>query len=506
MVHNVKLNVFPAVKGSRVSKYLYSQFIEHIGRCVYPGIWVGKNSRIDNYEGIRKDVVSALKKLKIPVIRWPGGCFADTYHWMDGVGVPEKRPARYNHWWNQPENNAFGTDEFMKFCGLIESKPYLACNLATGSIKESCDWVEYCNSTQKTEITRMRIENGHEEPYNVQFWGIGNENWGCGGNFVPEYYADNYRRFATFIRKTLGEQGRLIACGANVDDLEWNERVLAAMRKRTRLMDYLSIHVYHRRYFWKVQPERGNCNDLDFTEQDYYNMIASVGWMEEFIQSSIGLVTAYSHYGHQIGIILDEWGTWYKNAVNENGMYQQNTLMDAIYTAASFHTFHHCGEKLFMTNMAQAINVLQALILTKGDRMVTTPTYHIFEMFMPHRDNTNIATVVDNNPELILPHGKSTEMLSISSTFNESRGELHVSVVNQSLDTNIEADIDICDGKKWVIVNMRRLTSDDIHDHNTFDEPEKVFPMDLGVDNPVLNRVSFPSKSVTTITFKCTKK
>ena len=242
----------------KISRYLYGSFAEHLGRCIYPGIWVGENSKIENDSGIRIDVIEALKKLNLPVLRWPGGCFADSYHWEDGIGPRENRPKRYNLWWNQPESNQFGTDEFIKFCRLIGTEPYICVNVGSGSPQEARNWLEYCNSIQDTYYTNLRSQNGSKGPYNIRFWGIGNENWGCGGHMHPEHYADLYRRFATYMRPRAEMKTKLVACGSIMGVPEWDKVFLDKMKKALNLVDYLAIHIY----------TKGE-DDIYFPEEEY---------------------------------------------------------------------------------------------------------------------------------------------------------------------------------------------------------------------------------------------
>lgn len=485
----VEILVHPEVRLGKVSRYLYSHFTEHLGRCIYGGIWVGRDSRIENNQGIRCDVVKALKKLALPALRWPGGCFADTYHWIDGIDPADQRPRRHNLWWNQPETNQFGTDEFMRLCRMVDSEPYICLNVGSGTVEEARSWVEYCNSDQSTSIVRQRQNNGHPKPYGVKFWGIGNENWGCGGTMRPEYYADLYRRFATYIRKTAGEGIKLIACGSHSGIPEWDGHFLESM-KGAHLVDYIALHIY---------SDGGS--DVSFTDEDYYKLIASIEVMDKNLARVMGLAQAYSSYGHPIGVVLDEWGTWYEEATAATGLYQQNTMRDALFTAASFHCFHR-HRNLFMTNMAQTINVLQALILTKGSKMIVTPTYYVYEMFRPHRNGQLLACRVDA-PLLKLPQAQKQKAISVSATGSEDGNKLFLSILNLDLHNDFTGNIRVSGKNKWKIKHVRRLAAKDIHAHNSFEEPEKVYSQEVScTDRREQSVIELPPQSITTMQIK----
>jgi alpha-L-arabinofuranosidase len=488
------ITLFPEVRRHTISRYLYSHFIEHLGRCIYEGIWVGDHPKIENMDGIRKDTAEALKAVALPALRWPGGCFADNYHWMDGIGPREKRPKKHNLWWNQPESNAFGTDEFMRFLGLVGSEGYFCLNVGSGTVEEACSWVEYCNSSQNSAMATLRKENGHPDPYNVKFWGVGNENWGCGGSMDPGFYADLYRRFSTYLRGIAGPEAKLIACGSYPNIPDWDEKFFANLKggRCLHLVDYIALHNY---------SGQGK-SDLDFTDEDYYSLIGQIEITEQAITRACGLAQAYSTFGHRVGVFLDEWGTWWREAVTGNGNYQQNTLQDALFAAANFHMFHTYGEWLYMTNMAQTLNVLQALILTRGPEMTVTPTYHIYEMFKPHRDASLIPAVTANVPRMKLPGGKEREALSISATVSPDGNEVFISLVNLDLKSSCEVVLNLPKDQGWRNSKTRVLGGGDIHDHNTFEEPHKVTPVDVPTGEGILPvSMQLPGGSITTVEF-----
>jgi alpha-N-arabinofuranosidase len=489
MNKTTRIDIQPKVRLHTVNRYIYSHFAEHLGRCIYRGIWVGEDSDIENDGGIRRDTAEALRRLQLPALRWPGGCFADNYHWMDGLGPREDRPTRYNLWWRQPESNQFGTHEFMRLCETIGAEPYICLNVGSGTVEEARSWVEYCNAAQPTTLTDLRRENGHPDPFNVKFWGIGNENWGCGGNMRPEYYADLYRNFATYVRRTAGEGAKLIACGSTPGHPDWDERFLVAMKGAYRLVDSIALHHYLGQ----------GIQDVDFSDEDYYKLIGSIDLVDERLTQATGLAQAYSTYGHKIEVILDEWGTWFAQATVETGLYQQNTMQDALFTAAGFHCFHNHGERLWMTNMAQTVNVLQALILTRGPQVLLTPTYHIYEMFRPHRDGDLVACDVTGSPAIPIPDGNGRAAISVSPTRSASGDELFISILNLDLSQPHPVEVSIADSAGWRVSRIRRLASDDIHSHNTFDEPERVQPTDVDLDgHKDLSSLILPPQSVTT--------
>jgi alpha-N-arabinofuranosidase len=487
------INIYPDVRLHQISRYIYSHFAEHLGRCIYGGIWVGEASDIDNTGGIRHDTAEALKRLALPALRWPGGCFADNYHWMDGIGPRDQRPKRYNLWWRQPESNQFGTHEFMQLCELIDAEPYICLNVGSGTVEEACSWVEYCNASQATTLAEKRRDNGHSAPFDVKFWGIGNENWGCGGNMQPEFYADLYRQYATYVRRTAGEEARLIACGSTPGHPDWDERFLTAMKGNYRLVDSVALHHY------MGQGKEA----VEFSDEDYYELIGTIGAVDRRLTQATGLAQAYSTYGHRIDVVLDEWGTWFKQATVETGLYQQNTMQDALFAAAGFHCFHRHAERLWMTNMAQTVNVLQALILTRGPQMLLTPTYHIYEMFRPHRDGYLVACDVMNNASIRIPDGDQRDAISVSPTLSEDGNELFVSILNLDLSQAFLIELNTPDIEGWKVSQARRLGTGDIRSHNTFDEPERVRPEDVPLEGVgELSGLPLPPQSVTALRFK----
>lgn len=466
-MNQVSVRVNPDVRGPKVERYIYSQFAEHLGRCIYPGIWVGDRKSIPNDQGIRLDVAEALRALEIPALRWPGGCFADNYHWMDGIGPREERPKRHNLWWNQAESNAFGTHEFLRFCEMIGTEPYICANVGSGTVEEARSWVEYCNGTVETELTEQRTKNGAQKPWNVRFWGVGNELWGCGGRMRPDQYADLYCQFANFMRKT-DPTIELIACGSSSRNMEYWDQIFLERAFSHRLslggplIQYLAIHHYFGR----------DLSDLTYTDADYYSLIGELENLRRHIEKAAALCRAYSTPEGPIRLIIDEWGTWYVQAVTENGLYQQNTMMDAVFAALGFHLYHEYAEDIFMTNMAQTINVLQSLILTEGPKMCTTPTYHVFDLFRGHRDGERLPVDVVAPP---LPDVEGRSAVSASATRDAgSANQLTLTLVNAHLTSPATVVIDV--GVPMSRIEGRILKSDNVRDHNTPDHPDRVVP------------------------------
>lgn len=371
----------------------HGHFSEHLGRCVYDGLW---NADGADGDGFREDVVSLLSDLEIPVLRWPGGCFADDYHWEDGVGPREDRPRRRNLFWAQgrgevpEESNAFGTDEFLQLCERIGTEPYLAANVGSGDPQEAADWVEYCNYDGDTELADRRRENGHEDPYGVRYWGLGNENWGCGGRMTPEQYAREYRRYATYVgsmdKLMLDHDLELIACG--FEGHEWNRRFMEEIGHTdwgvNFPLDHLTLHHYYGR----------SMSVADADEDGYDRFLAEALEMDEHIEKIAAAINAVATT-RDIGVIIDEWGAWHPEAVSTNGLEQPGTVLDALSAAAVLDVFNHHSDVMTMSNIAQTVNVLQCLVETDGDDAWVRPTYRVFDLYAPHKGNEAVQTSVD---------------------------------------------------------------------------------------------------------------
>ncbi len=477
-------------KQNRITPELYSSFAEHLGRCIYSGIWVGEKSSIKNEGGFRIDVLEALKELEIPVLRWPGGCFADNYHWIDGIGPREERPRRNNIWWKQPENNAFGTDEFMRLCKYIGSEPYLAINVGSGSVQEAMDWLEYCNSKHNTEFANLRMKYGSLAPYNVVYWGVGNENWGCGGSMTPEYYADLYRQYACYLRQQAGDSIKLILCGSNPDLDDWDEIVLKKSSSfYFSLVDYISLHVY----------TGFGISQSEITLEKYHKIISDIDITKKKIERAIELSKLYSGNKKNIKVILDEWGLWYKEADVPNGLYQDGLFLDSIFAALNFHLFHQYSGDLFMTNMAQTVNVLQSFILTKGPAMVLTPTYYVYKMYKPHRDNYIVPTILES-PEVLFSDGSRKPALSVSGSITDDGKNCFFTIVNIDTEKDYAVKFDDQFFEKYSVTDFEQLHSEKLDDKNTFSQEDKISP--VKVDSLGKNDFIIKKQSVNSIYFR----
>jgi alpha-N-arabinofuranosidase len=479
--------------GETISRNLYGHFSEHLGRCVYEGIWVGENSSIPNTRGIRNDVVTALKKIKIPVLRWPGGCFADEYHWKDGIGPREQRPAMINtHWGGVTENNHFGTHEFMDFCEQIGAEPYVCGNVGSGTVQEMMEWAEYLTSNADSPMANLRRKNGREQAWKVPFFGVGNESWGCGGNMTPEFYADQYRRYNTFVKDyDRSNPVYRIACGSNGEDYNWTE---VLMKNVGRRMNGLSLHYY-------TLPT-GNWSRkgsaLEFDEAAWFATLRGALRMDELISRHAAIMDKYDTR-KQVGLIVDEWGTWYdvEPGANPGFLYQQNTLRDALVAGVTLNIFNQHCDRVKMANIAQLINVLQAMILTDKEKMIVTPSYHAFEMFAVHQD----ATLLPGELQSTDYQSGTQKIPTLSySASRDTSGRIHISFCN--LDPNQPAEV-ACElqGAKAQKLSGRVLTAPAMNAHNSFDQPNAVRPSEFKAFKTTANGfvASLPAKSVVVV-------
>lgn len=375
-----------------INKNIYGHFAEHLGRCIYGGFYVGEQSGIPHVNGMRADVVESLKRLSIPVLRWPGGCFADTYHWQDGIGPRADRKKIINtNWGGVTEDNSFGTHEFMELCRQLGCEPYLSGNVGSGTVQEFSDWVEYCNMSGISPMAEMRRKNGQEAPWNVKYWGIGNESWGCGGNMRPEFYADVCRQYSAFLRSYHKDHPLYkIASGANADDYRWTK---AVMERAGGFFDALSLHYYTLPHSQDWQ-HKGSATEFD--RQEYFTTLLKTLRMEELVENHSRIMKQYQG-NRKVGLAVDEWGTWYdvEPGTNPGFLYQQNTMRDALVAAINLNIFNDHCDTVVMANIAQTVNVLQAMILTEGPKMVLTPTYHVFEMYKGHQNARQIESYVE---------------------------------------------------------------------------------------------------------------
>lgn len=455
--------------GQIIPKEIYGQFSEHLGSCIYGGLWVGKDSPIANQDGYRLDVLNALKKLQVPVLRWPGGCFADDYHWMDGIGPQEQRTKiSNNNWGGTIEDNSFGTNEFLNLCELIGCEPYISGNVGSGTPEELAKWVEYMTSDSESTVANLRRQNGRDKPWKVKFLGIGNEAWGCGGNMVPEYYSNLFRRYTTYTRNYNGNRLYKIASGASDTDYNWTE---VCMKNIGTRMDAIAVH-YYTSMTWNGSKGSATL----FNDNDYYRTIGKAVAIEPCIRKHIEIMDKYDPQC-RVDLLVDEWGTWWdvEPGTNPGHLFQQNTMRDAIVASMSFDIFHKYTRRIKMANIAQVVNVLQSMILTKGDQMVLTPTYHVFEMYKIHQDAEFIP--VDYTTHSIAATDKG-EVPSLSVTASRKDDVVNVCITNPQLDATQKLILtwDNLGKVKKNDVSGRILTAKNITDYNDFGKKEKVAP------------------------------
>jgi len=416
-----------------IAPEIYGHFSEHLGRCIYEGLYVGEESEIPNINGMRTDVVEALKEIQIPVLRWPGGCFADEYHWKDGIGKKENRKKMINtHWGGVLEENHFGTHEFFELCRQLGCKTYVNGNLGSGTVQEMSEWIEYMTFDGISPMAELRKANGQEEPWTVDYFGVGNENWGCGGNMRPQYYADEYRRYQTYIRNYNVEKPvKKICCGPNADDYQWTKEVLKttydhALPELHGFMDGLSLHYYVLPEGWE---KKGSATD--FNEEIWYKTLHKALYMEELIKRHSAIMDEYDKE-KKIGLIVDEWGCWYnvEPGTNPGFLYQQNTMRDALTAGITLNIFNKHCDRVKMANLAQMVNVLQSVLLTEGKDMVKTPTYHVFHMYRHHQGATLLDSRLMSTSETGI--GKWKVPGVIESTSVNEEGILTVTLNNLS--------------------------------------------------------------------------
>ena len=473
-----KLIINPNNRLGHINPELQGHFSEHLGRCIYEGVYVGENSDIPNVKGMRSDVVNALKEMKIPVLRWPGGCFADEYHWKDGVGEKSKRKKMINtNWGGVVEDNSFGTDEFMELCGQLGCKTYINGNVGSGTVQEMSEWVEYMTLEGVSPMADWRKENGHEAAYTVDYFGVGNENWGCGGNMTPEYYANLYRRYQTFVRDYNPDKPiRKVCCGCDGADFEWTDVVMKICHKGVKpenhgLMDDISLHYYT--VPGDTWEHKGSATD--FTKEEWYKTLSKTLRMEDIININLNIMDKYDP-NHKIGLVVDEWGTWFdvEEGTNPGFLYQQNTIRDALVAGINLNIFNKHCDRVRMANIAQLVNVLQSVILTEGEKMICTPTYYVFKMFSCHQNNELLESSVMTDSigldeEYMVPNLQ--ESVSV-----DENGVIYVTLNNLSESEaydvrTIVSDVTVKSVKGEIVTGCMDAK-------NTFDEPDNVKTVD----------------------------
>ncbi len=480
-------------KKSRINREIYGNFSEHLGRCIYDGIYVGENSDIPNIEGFRKDVVEAFRQIRLPVLRWPGGCFADEYHWKDGIGDKSLRKKMVNtHWGGVVEDNSFGTHEFMRLCELVGCEPYISGNVGSGTVEELSQWVEYMTFDGVSPMAELRRQNGRSEPWRLKYLGIGNESWGCGGNMRPEYYSDLYRRYATYCRNYSGNSLYRIASGANADDYNWTETCMKNIP--LWLMDGVSMHYY-------TVPtgdwsKKGSATE--FSDKEYYDTIASTLAIERMIMRHGEIMNRYDP-DKRIGLIVDEWGCWYdvEEGTNPGFLYQQNTMRDAVVAAINLNIFNRHSDRVHMANIAQAVNVLQSILLTEGEVTVKTPTYHVFDLYKEHQGAELIYSHTENeNADC----EKDIPCISQSASVSEN-GDILLTLSNCALDKDFEIECAGAFGK--VKSAQARLLTGGAGEYNTFNNADRVHivPLEVRCEGDRAF-VQLPACSVAAVTLK----
>ena len=488
--------------GPTISRHLYGHFAEHLGRCIYGGFWVGEGSELPNEGGIRLDVVEALRALQIPNLRWPGGCFADDYHWRDGIGPRDQRPRMVNsHWGDVVEDNSFGTHEFLALCELLDAEPYVNGNVGSGTVHEMSEWIEYLTRADDSPMASLRREHGRDEPWRVPFFGIGNEPWGCGGNLRAEAYADLARQYSTYVRDHGGNAVYRIAAGAHDDDVAWTRALMEALTPfgtplpRPGVFQGVSLH-----YYTTAGPWTDKGSATRFEDDDYWRTMAASRRIESILAAHMSVMDSYDP-NRLVGLVLDEWGTWWdvEPGTNPGFLYQQNTLRDALVASVHFDVFHAAAERLVMANIAQTVNVLQAMILTDPDSgaLVLTPTYHVFAMNAGHQDAARLDTHL-LAPDLVRQVADE-RVPTVSVSASSKDGAVLVSASHLELDEPLELTLDLR-GHELTHVTGLVLTSDRVDTFNDADRLNAVAPrpLDVVVDGGLV-RVAVPPHAFATV-------
>lgn len=442
-----------------INPEIYGHFSEHLGRCIYEGIYVGENSDIPNISGIRTDIIEAFRQIKVPVVRWPGGCFADEYHWKDGVGPKESRKSIINtNWGGVTENNSFGTHEFLKFCELVGCQPYINGNVGSGTVQEMSEWVEYITSDASSPMTSLRRENGQDKPWKLKYLGVGNENWGCGGMMKPSKYVDEYRKFQVYCKNHSGNTLFKIACGPNSNDFNWMEELM-------KNIDSFCVNGVDLHYYtipdWS---KKGHATEFD--EEAYQEVLKSANYLDTLLTRHTEIMNRYDP-NNKVGLVVGEWGTWYEveEGTNPGFLYQQNTMRDAMVAAIELNIFNRHSKRVVMANLAQAVNVLQSVILTEGEKLVKTPTYHVFDLYKEHQDADCVYCYTDYVSDF-----KDVPLVSSSASVKD--GKLTITLTNASLTDSASVEAELA-GITCTTASARILT-DEVHAHNDFDNPDRV--------------------------------
>ena len=479
---------------TKINKHIYGHFAEHLGRCIYGGMYVGEsNTKIPNTNGVRNDVIAALKNLKVPNLRWPGGCFADAYQWKDGIGPKANRPKMVNVWWGGiTEDNSFGTHDFLNLCERIGAEPYLAGNVGSGTVKDLSDWVSYVNIPSGSPMSDLRNKNGREKPWNVKFWGVGNEAWGCGGNMKAEYYANIFRQYATFMADTKDSKLYKIASGASDGDYAWTETLMKNIHYN--LMSGVALHHY------SVLSWADKGPSVSFTEAQYFKTMEEAWKMEEFVTRHSTIMDKYDP-AKKVDLIVDEWGGWYETDPEGKGaLYQQNTMRDAMIAGITLNIFNNHADRVRVANLAQIVNVLQAVILTNEEKMLLTPTYHVMKMYNVHQDATLVPITIEST--FYEYQGKKLTAVSASAS-KDASGSLNVSLTNIDYLKPQEVLINLR-GEDFSTLTGSILSSSKINDFNSFETPNKIVVQDFKgakLEKGIL-KLTLPAYSVVVLNLK----
>lgn len=461
---SVRLVIHADSARDTISRHIYGQFAEHLGRDIYDGFW---SKDAHGQWHLRTDVIAALRRIKVPNVRWPGGCFADRYHWQDGVGPRAARPKIVNTMWGGvTEDNSFGTHEYLELVDRLGAAPFVVGNVGSGTPQEMARWWEYVNFDGTSPMAELRRRNGHASPWNVRLWGVGNESWGCGGNMTPEYYADVYKRFVTFLPTYGRTRPFRIATGPNSEDYHWTE---AVMRDAGRMIDGLDLH-----YYTVVGSWSNKGSATDFTEREWFVALERALHVEDLITRHAAIMDRYDPQ-KRVALVVGEWGLWHdvEPGTNPAFLYQQNTLRDALVAAVSLDVFNRHADRVRMANIAQTINVLQAMILTQGDRMILTPTYHVYDMYSVHQDAVDLP--VSLMADRYEREGRSIPAVSASAS-RDAQGRIHLSLSN--LDPNRARSVSVeLQGAHVLRASGRVLTAAAMNAHNTFEAPDAVRPV-----------------------------
>jgi alpha-N-arabinofuranosidase len=450
-----------------INPAIYGHFTEHIGGVIYDGIWVGRDSKIANTNGIRQQLIDHMQRLGSTVIRWPGGCFADKYHWRDGIGDPANRPRRFGRWQEDTESNEFGTHEFIDFCRQIGSAPYFAGNVGTGTAEEFQQWIEYCNGPAgRTTLSDERVANGAKDPFGVRYWGVGNESWGCGGKFTPEDYCTEYRKFTEWL-PSYGVPLTLIAAGPNGNDVDWTRRFFK------KWVDYARAPLNG----WAAHYYCGTTGHaLEFSLDQWYQMLQKANFMGRLIEDQWAAMAEFDPE-HHVKLIIDEWGCWHPagTEINPHHLFEQmGCLRDALVAAITLDTFNRHADKIDMANIAQLINNLHSLFLADGDQFVATPTFHVYEMYRPHQGAKAVRLAVEAH-EIPFQAGGEQKIFQVAGSASVHDKSLTLTLVHSHATETAELAIRVKDGH---ISEGRQtqLTHEHLNAHNTFAAPNVVAP------------------------------